>query len=240
MGSYALVFPVLHGKTDTDVRSIAKMLSADPAAYREARKRSGVTLERAYLQKTPMGDFVVAYLEASGDFGPTMAAMVSSDHPVDRKFVDLVREIHGIDLRQPPAGPPPETLAAWSDPEVKTRGRGMAFSAPVAPGKTAAGRAFAKEAFERRLAEFAASRRALHENREVITLQPTPQGDVINVYLEGVDPFDANRRFAASTSAYDTWFRAQLRDVFPPFVDFDKPVPGVEEIFDSESLTVPA
>lgn len=236
MGSYALVFPVLPGKSDTDVRSIAKMLSADPSAYREARTRSGVMLERAYLQKTPMGDFVVAYLEASGEFGPTMAAMVSSDHPVDRTFVDLVREIHGIDLRQPPAGPPPETLAAWSDPTVKTRGRGMAFSAPIAPGKTAAGREFVKKAFEVRVTEFAASRRALRENLEVITLQPTPHGDVINVYLEGVDPFDANRRFAASTSAYDVWFKEQLKEVFPPFVDFDKPVSGVEEIFDSERL----
>lgn len=236
MGKYALVFPVRPAKSDTEAASIAAMFKADPAGYRGSRGRAGITLERVYLQKTPMGSFVVAYVEGKDDFVTTVGAMVASDHPMDRRFVDMVREIHGVDLRQPPAGPPPETIAQWWDPEVKTRGRGMAFTAPVAPGKTPAGRAFVQEAFEKRAAEFAASRRALGQNGELITLQPTPQGDVINVYLEGRDSFEANRRFAESTSPYDMWFRARLREVFPPFIDFDKPVPGVEEIFDSGSL----
>jgi hypothetical protein len=241
MGNYALVFPVPAGKSDDQVKSIAKMLKADPAAYRESRKRAGVTLERVYLQKTPMGNFVVAYVEGAKDFGSTIGAYLSSDLPIDGKFVDMIKEIHGVDLRQPPAGPPPETIAQWWDPNVKTRGRGFGFTAPVAPGKTDAGRAFAKEAFERRAVEFATSRRALRQNGEVVTLQPTPQGDLINVYLEGVDPVAGNAQFAASASEYDKWFKGAAREIFPPFVDFNKPVVGVEEFFDSEALAaVPA
>ena len=238
MSNYALLFPVPPGKTDDEVKAIAKLARADPAAYAESKKRAGTTLERVYLQKTPMGNFVVAYVEGKADFGTTVGMAVSSDLPYDRKFVDLIREIHGIDLRQPPAGPPPETIAQWWDPDVKRRGRGMAFTAPLAPGKTQEGRAFAAEAFQRRAAEFAASRRALRQNGEVITLQATPAGDVINVYLEGVDPFAGNAQFAASNSAYDRWFKDEARKIFPPFVDFDKPVGGVEEFFDSEALRV--
>jgi hypothetical protein len=240
MGRYALVFPVPPGKSDHDVKGVARAAAADPAAYRASRKHAGTTLERVYLQKTPMGNFVVAYVEGTQDFGPTVGAYVSSDLPFDRKFVELIREIHGVDLRQPPAGPPPETVGEWWDPNVKTRGRGFAFTAPVVPGKTEAGRAFAKEAFEKRAGELAASRRALRQNGEVVTVQSTPQGDVVSVYLEGVDPVEANRLFAASNSPFDRWFKDQLRTILPPFIDFDKPVSGVEEIFDSEALAVPA
>jgi hypothetical protein len=241
MGNYALVFPVPAGTSDDQVKSIAKAFKADAAAYQESRKRAGVTLERVYLQKTPMGNIVIAYVEGAKDFGSTVGAYLSSDLPIDGKFVDLIKQIHGVDLRQPPAGPPPETLAQWWDPSVKTRRRGFGFTAPVAPGKTDAGRAFAKEAYERRVAEFATSRQALRLNGEVVTLQSTPMGDLINVYLEGIDPVASNVAFAASTSAYDKWFKDASREIFPPFVDFNKPVVGVEEFFDSEALAaVPA
>ncbi|HLZ08886.1 MAG TPA: hypothetical protein VKT80_09885, partial [Chloroflexota bacterium] len=71
-------------------------------------------------------------------------------------------------------------------------------------------------------------------------LQSTPMGDVINVYLEGKDPVAGNVKFAASTSEFDVWFKRQLSEIFPPFIDFSKPVPGVEEIFDSQTLLTKA
>jgi hypothetical protein len=53
------------------------------------------------------------------------------------------------------------------------------------------------------------------------------------VYLEGADPVDANRQFAASNTAFDRWFKEQCKAIFPPFVNFDLPVPANEELFSS-------
>ena len=81
-----------------------------------------------------------------------------------------------------------------------------------------------------------ASRRALGNNAEVVTIVQTPEGPVSAVYVEGTDPVEANRRFAASTLAFDVWFKDGLRKLFPPFIDFSQPVSGVEETFDSETI----
>lgn len=234
MARVVLPFPVLPGKTEAEVLSIAEHFKANPAEYEESRRRSGVTLERAYLQKTPMGMFVVAYQETTGTVAEAMAALAQSDLAIDRFFVDRVRELHGIDMTQPMPGPEPEVVGEWVDPAVTERGRGMAFSAPMIPGTEDRGRAWAKETFSSD--GMTASRRALGGNVEVVTVVQTPQGPVCAVYVEGKDPFEANRRFAASTEPFDVAFKEELTHLFPPFVDFSKPVPGISEIFDSRAV----
>lgn len=236
MARVALPFPVLPGKTEEEVLSIVEHFKANPAEYAESRSRSGVTLERAYLQKTPMGMFVVAYQETTGSMADTMAALAQRDLAIDRFFVDRVRELHGIDLTQPMPGPEPEVLGEWVDPAVTERGEGMAFSAPMIPGTEDRGRAWMKETFSSD--GMTTSRRALGENVEVVTILQTPQGPVCAVYIEGTDPFEANRRFAASTEPFDVAFKEELTHLFPPFVDFSKPVPGISEIFDSRAVLV--
>ena len=118
------------------------------------------------------------------------------------------------------------------DPQVTTRRKGLAFVAPLLPGKVEAGRAFAKEAYVDRQAEFTESRRAIGGNVEVVTLTSTPMGDLLCGYLEATDPVEENRRFAASTRPYDVWFKNGLRDLFPPEVDFSKPLPPIMELWD--------
>jgi hypothetical protein len=98
----------------------------------------------------------------------------------------------------------------------------MAFCAPLAPGQDDRGRAWAKEIFGSE--DMTTSRRALNQNVEVVTLTETPQGPVCGVYLEGVDPFEANRTLAASTEPFDVAFNDELRVLFPPFIDFSQPV----------------
>jgi len=228
-----LAFPLLPGKSDTDARRIADRFRQQPAEYAESARRLGVTLERAYLQQTPMGNAVVAYLESDGDFASVTKALLDSDLPIDRFFVETMRELHGVDLTKP-AGPPPETIGAWTDPAATTRGRGMAFFAPMLPDKADAGKAFINDAFHRD--DMTRTRRNLGENLEVVTAISTPQGDLAAVYIEGTDPFAANARFAASDDPFDVWFRGELTTLFPPEIDFGKPVPGVTEIFDSAQL----
>jgi hypothetical protein len=227
-----LPFPVLPG---VDAQLIARRFLEQPQQYAESRKRLGISLERVYLQTTPMGNFVVAYLESERSFGETTAAILASELEMDKFFVEKVRDIHGVDLTQPPPpGPPPETIGAWSDPAVTERGRGFAFTAPLLPDTRDAGRAFIKDAFSRD--DMNRSRQALKENLEVVTLVATPQGDVVAVYLEGKDPEAGNVKFAASEDPFDAWFKAELGKLIPPFVDFSKPVPGVSEIFDSVAV----
>lgn len=58
----------------------------------------------------------------------------------------------------------------------------------------------------------------------------------VGVYLEGTDPVEGNRKLTESTEPFGLWFKSQLKTIFPPEIDFDKPVPPVKEIFDSETL----
>ena len=237
MPRFVLPYPVVPGKSDADVKAAAGTFRQRSSEYRESRKRAGITLERAYLMKPPTGAVVVAYVESTKPFVETIGAIAGSSLEIDRWFADFVKRVHGVDLTKPPAGPPPETVAEWTDPQVTTRKKGMAFTAPLRPGKIDAGRAFAKEAFVARAAELTASRRAIKESVEVVTIMSTPMGDLASVYLEGDDPAAANRAFAASQSPYDRWFKDECKKIFAPEIDFDQPVPPVEGFFDSRELT---
>ena len=231
MSRMALTFPVLPGK---DAREIANELKSRPREYEESRRRTGITMERAYLQHTPMGDYVTAYLEGEGDVLQAFGKLASSDLEIDRYMARAAKEIHGADFSKPMPGPAPETVAAWIDPAAKGRGRGMALCAPLAPGATERARAFVEDAYHRD--EFTASRRRLNVSEELLTLQSTPQGDIVGIYIEGDDPVKGNAGFAASQDPFDLWFKEELTKIFPPAVDFSKPVEGVEEIFDSTKV----
>jgi hypothetical protein len=226
-----LPFPVLPG---ADGRAIAQRFNDQPKEYLESRSRLGITMERAYLQVTPMGDFVVAHLETERSFAETTAAMLRSDLEMDKYFIATVKEIHGVDLSVQPEGPPPENLGVWTDPIVTERGRGFAFTAPTLPDVREAGRAFIKDAFARD--DMTRTSRELGGNLESVTLVATPMGDMVAVYLEGRDPAASNIQWAASQDPFNVWFRAECAKLFPPFVDFSKPIEGVSEIFDSAAL----
>jgi hypothetical protein len=235
MARGAIAFPVLPGKSEADVRRIAERFKADPEGYWASRGPQGVTLERAYWQHTPMGDFVVAYLESTK---PTLAEAFGSGEPdntpMGQFFAATVKEVHGIDLSQPPEGPAPEVVAEWSDPAVTKRGKGLAFMAPIIPEMESFARTWAADAFAREA--MTESRRALRQNIEIVTLIQTPQGPITAVYVEGEDPVRGNAEFAASTSEFDLWFKENLSRIYPPFIDFSQPIPGLTEIFDSETL----
>jgi hypothetical protein len=230
MSTSGLVFPVLPGKEGI-IREITRQLKERRGEYEESRARGGVTVERAYLQSTPGGpSFVVAYLETAGTFSDAMRTLLASDASLDRMFLDKNTEATGIDFRS--AAPhDPEQVGQWLSPTGAPRSKGFAFTAPLTPGKTDEGRAFAREAYVARKAEMTESRLAQGLVREEVFINQTPAGDMIVVYLEGEDPVAANRRFAASSTAYDQWFKTRCKDIFPDFIDFNQPVPANEEIF---------
>ena len=235
MARGAMAFPVLPGKSEADIRRIAERFKEDPQGYWESRQSQGVTLERAYWQHTPMGDFVIAYLEsAKPTLGEAFGAASQDNTPMGKFFAEAVKGLNGIDITQPPGGPAPEIVAEWSDPQVTTRGRGLAFMAPIIPEMETFARQWAAETFASD--GMTESRRALKQNIEIVTLIQTPQGPITAVYVEGEDPVRGNAQFAASTSEFDVMFKENLSKIYPPYIDFSQPIPGLVEIFDSETL----
>ncbi|HEY3058671.1 MAG TPA: DUF6176 family protein [Chloroflexota bacterium] len=233
MPSFGLIYPVLPGK-ESVVREVGSQLKERRSEREESRRRGGVTVERAYLQKNPDGSsLVVAYLEADRSFGEVMGALLSSDLPIDRYFIDKNQEATGVDFRAGPTGPEPELVGQWVAPGATQRAKGFAFAAPLQPGKTEAARTFAQEAYVTRQSEMAESRASKGLIREEVFLNQTPAGDMVVVYLEGNDPVDGNRQFAASNTPFDRWFKDRCREVFPAFINFDQPVPANEEVFSS-------
>jgi hypothetical protein len=192
----------------------------------------GVHIERGFEQITPMGTFMVAYVESDRPFGVTAAEVSQSELEAELELAAAMSEITGFDASNP--GEPSELLADWVDDAVKGRKRGLAFFAPIHPGAAEAGRRFAKEAYVDRRDELAASRRQLGITKETVTLNHLGIGDVVCVYLEGDDPEDANRRFAESRSDYDVWFKDQAATIFRPEIDFNQPIRQVTQISDEQ------
>jgi hypothetical protein len=232
MGKIGFAVPILPGKEDLATKHSIEEIRQRMPEYEESRRRAGVTMERVYLQNNPDGSkLFVIYVETADDAGDVIGTFATSGSDFDRWFLDVNQEITGIDFRQPMPGGGPEHVASWQEPGG-SRGTGLAFAMPLLPGKAGAFRAWAREAFDSRRQELTESRVALGQTREEVFLNATPAGDVGVGYLEGKDPAEANREFAASDAPYDRWFKDRLKEIFPPFIDFDQPVPANETVWD--------
>jgi len=111
MASLASVFPILPGKTE-QWKHFSHEIVNRRTQYETSRKRLGVTREVAYLQQTPQGDMAIVYMEAQ-DIAAMLQGLGSSQEPFDVWFREQVKDIHGVDLAQPPAGPLPEAIVDW-------------------------------------------------------------------------------------------------------------------------------
>lgn len=237
MAKWTIPAPVLPGK-EPRIQEITRYIREHKAEYEKSRDAAGITMERVYTMQTPKGLVVVAYQEGRNDPAKANEILARSDLPFDKWFFETLKDIHGIDVTQPPSGPAPEVLFDWVDPEVKERKRGLAFASPVATGKTDKGRAFAADAFGKRVNECTASRRKLGSTREFGMLHHTPMGDIMTVYLEADDPKVSNAAFARSTDAYDVWFKKEAGDILGQ--DFNQPLPPIQEIQDYQRAVVRA
>lgn len=93
---------------------------------------------------------------------------------------------------------------------------------PLLPGK--------RHALAQFVSELNGEHRAAHDrshsmvSRESWFMQPTPQGDLVIVYLESPDPTEVFAELAVSRNAFEVWFRAQVLNLtgmdltmLPPF-----------------------
>ena len=85
---------------------------------------------------------------------------------------------------------------------------------PLLPGKTAAGREFAKACMGPRRAEFAEALKRQGITKESWFLQKTPQGDMVVVYFEAEDVEKVIARdgyLAKSKAPFEVWFKQQVK-----------------------------
>ena len=84
---------------------------------------------------------------------------------------------------------------------------------PILPGKTEAGKEFAKTCMGPRRAEFAESLKAGGVRKESWFLQKTPQADMVIVYFEAENVEKAFDTLAKSKSPFALWFKQQVKSV---------------------------
>jgi hypothetical protein len=114
MAGYAFAVPILPGQEAADRAFIEELWGPRRAGYEAAWRRLGVRAERIWHQATPQGTLAVVYLETD-DPGRLFAGLATSDDPWVAWFRERILAIHGLDLSQPPPGPPNELVHDWSD-----------------------------------------------------------------------------------------------------------------------------
>ncbi len=114
MAAYAFTVPVLPGQEEAHRRFNAEIQGPRRAEHAATWRRFGVRAERVWRQVTPLGTVSVVYLELE-DMDQLVGGLATSDDPYVVWFREQVLAIHGLDLTQPPAGPPNELLYEWGD-----------------------------------------------------------------------------------------------------------------------------
>ncbi len=105
---FAITIPILPGKEADWEKWHTELRTTHKSEFEASRKKLNVR-ERAFLQHTPMGDLVIVTLEGDDPAGAFAQFAAAKDAFTDW-FVAGVKNVHGIDLTQPPAGPLPELV----------------------------------------------------------------------------------------------------------------------------------
>ena len=107
-----VAFPLLEDKTE-DARAFFREVETQrKSAYAASERRINVTKESWHLQQTPQGDLLLAYIE-SPDFAGALGRFSRSGEEFDRWFKRRVAEVTGVDMNDPPPGPPSERLSCY-------------------------------------------------------------------------------------------------------------------------------
>jgi len=80
------------------------------------------------------------------------------------------------------------------------------FAAPILPGKTEMWKQAVKEITGPRIREFEDANVRMGITRHAASLQVTPSGDFVVVYIEGDDPDSVIGKYFSSDHPYDRWF----------------------------------
>ena len=110
---FAMAVPILPGKTAQFTKFINELKTTRYHDFVESRRKLGVR-ERSFLQKTPMGDFVLVTLEGENPQAAFTDFAQSKDE-FTKWFASQVKEIHGIDLSSPPPALPEQFIDSMEE-----------------------------------------------------------------------------------------------------------------------------
>ena len=92
--------PVVPGKEELDRQSLDEMAESRRDEYEAALREAGITRQAVWHQETPDGTLALVYIQADN---PDAAQRFNrSDTDISRWFVEKMKEVHGIDVSQPP------------------------------------------------------------------------------------------------------------------------------------------
>ena len=106
----AMAVPVPPGKTKALEQHIAEAVEQED--FEETLKGFGITHESWHIQETPQGDLLILVFDADDPYSMLREFSLSEqDLPVMQK--NFLRETLGVDLSQPPPGPPSRVIFSW-------------------------------------------------------------------------------------------------------------------------------
>jgi hypothetical protein len=100
--------PILSGKTEQWKKFIGVIQGPRSKEFNESRSSLNIR-ERTFLQKTPMGDFVIVTLEGDDPAG-AFAKFAQTETEFAKWFVKKVEDVHGFNLKDITKAPLPELL----------------------------------------------------------------------------------------------------------------------------------
>lgn len=110
MANVAIAFPLLPNQADAARQFAQELMGARHAAFVAAEREHGFTRQYWFLQPTPAGTLLVAYIE-SDDPLRAFQSFAASQTPFDLWYKQQVKALSGLDLSQPPPALPEQILA---------------------------------------------------------------------------------------------------------------------------------
>ncbi|HVB63970.1 MAG TPA: DUF6176 family protein [Nitrolancea sp.] len=112
MDQIGFTLPVMPGKSE-DARAFFQELERSrKQEYSASERRIGVTKELWFLQQTPQGDVLVAYIE-SPDAAKALQHFAQSQDAFDQWFKRGLAAVTGVDLNNPPPWPLSEQVSNY-------------------------------------------------------------------------------------------------------------------------------
>ena len=106
----AMAVPVPPGKTKALEQHVKE--AAEHEDFEETIKSFGIVHESWHIQETPQGDLLILVFESDDPLSMLQEFSRSErDLPVRQK--NFLKQTLGVDLSQPPPGPPSRLIFAW-------------------------------------------------------------------------------------------------------------------------------
>ena len=99
MALLSMCLPILPGKKEKWQQMMVTINEASAKAEMDKSREEAGVCERTFLQETPDGDFVILTFEGENP-AESFGNMISS---MPDEFVEFVLDVHGFDMKGPPA-----------------------------------------------------------------------------------------------------------------------------------------